>query len=685
MRKRALRYLVLCLLGFVAIGCSDVDTVDPQPVPGTLPTPFPGFTFPYVDLANSIIPLPNNLLLDPATGRVNLPGGTNDGVDSTVNAVNSLDGFSTTAPIVIPFRGTVIPSTVNQQTLPVYDSTTGQPALVTYRVESAAAGSVVTITPVRPLNPSTTYVVVLTQGIISALSNTPILADNLITFIQQPTPLVDGQGNSTTRFLTNEQANALEPVRRANQAVIGAAEQLTQTNRANIPFAFAFTTQSLFEALPAARNVVQTANVGLVNTTPGNNPIATAAGIPNVLPSVAQLFTQLGVPAAVPTAGISRIYRGTVAVPQFRANPLTDFWSDPPAQVGTTNVTWILCMPDQTIPAFAGPRPVVIFQHGITRSKGDMFVLASAFNSVGIATIAIDLPLHGDLKASPTAKDGDGFINPAKPRVTRDNVRQGVVGLYALNQAIFSGKSDVTGDGVPELVPGAANSDFNRPLYIGTSLGAMVGTLFVATEPNVNRAVLNVPGGRITYLLLASPTFGPPVLAGLAAAGIEPGTEDFVKFGIFTQTVIDDVDPLNYAEPAIAGTLRGGSKANLLQQLATADTVILPANQYDLATAFGEDPDYVQVAAISALALVAQAPAPQPGPGLFEVPNANHGALLDPSAGPTTAIVTQAIVFLAGNPTAQIPAGTIISAGMRAQMSITPTEDTSGYARAIGF
>lgn len=683
MRKRALRYLVLCLLGFVAIGCSDVDTIDPQPVPGTLPTASPGFTFPLVDLANGVIPLPNNLLLNPTTGKLNLPGGTDDGVDSTVNAANSLDGFSTTAPIVIPFRGTVVPGTVTQQNLPVFDSVTGQPVLGTYKVESATAGSVVTFVPVRPLNSNTNYVVVLTQGIISALSNTPILSDNVITFIQQPTPLVDGQGNSTTRLLTNEQANSLEPVRQANQPVIGAAEKLTNTNRANIPFAFAFKTQTLFTALPAARAVVQTANAGLVNTTPGNNPIATAAGVPNVLPSVAQLFTQLGVPAAVPTAGIASIYRGTIAVPQFRQDPLNGFWANPPVQTGTTNVTWIMCRPDPT--TFPGPRPVVIYQHGITRNKGDMFVLAAAFNSVGIATIAIDFPLHGDLKASATAKDGDGFLNPAKPRVTRDNVRQGVVGLYALNQAIFSGKSDVTGDGVPELVPGAANSDFNRPLFIGMSLGAMAGTLFEATEPNVNRGVLNVPGGRITYLLLNSPTFGPPVLAGLANAGIQPGTSDFVKFGIFTQTVLDDIDPLNYAEPVISGSLRGGSKANVLQQLATADTVILPEAQYDLANAFGEDPDYVQVAALKALALVQQATAPSPGPGLFEVPNANHGALLDPTAGPTTAIVTQAIVFLAGNPTAQIPAGTIIAAGMRAREAFTPTEDTSSYARAIGF
>ncbi len=678
---------MLCFVGLVAMGCNSTDTDSPQPVPVFLPTPFPGFTFPLVDLANSIIPLPNNFVLDPATGLVNLPGATG-GEDDTIDAANSLDGFSTTGPIVVPFRGTLVAATVNTDTMPVYDTTTGQPALVTYDVDNdaSATGAVVTIVPVRPLDPARTYVVVLTQGIISDLSNSPILSDNVINFIQQPTPLVDGQGNSTTRLLTNEQAQALEPVRQANQPVIGAAEQLTGADRTNIPFAFAFTTQTLFEALPVARGVVQAENPGLVNTTPGNFPIATQTGIPPIpnvfpgVPSVAQLFGLLGVPAAVPTDDIGLIYRGTVAVPQFRDNQLTDFWSNPPVQTGTTDVTFIACMPDPV--AFPGPRPAVIFQHGITRTKGDMFVLADAFNSIGFATIAIDLPLHGDLKADPNGEDGDGFINPAAPRVSRDNVRQGVVGLYALNNAIFSGQTDLSGDQIPEFVPGNANTPFNRPLFIGQSLGSIVGSVYVATEPNANRACLNVPGGRLVNLLLTSPTFGPPVLAGLANAGLQPGTPDFARFVIFTQAVFDDVDPLNYAAPAIAGSLRGGEGANVLQQIHLDDTVITPEAQFDLAISFGEEPDFVQVSALLAQALIQQATAPAAGPGMFEIPGAEHGALLDPAAGPTAQIVAQAVTFLCSpNPAF----GTIIDAGLRAQSTIQYHEDTTPYARAISF
>lgn len=690
MRKHALRYLLLGILGLVAFGCNSTDTIEPPPVPGTLPIPHPGYTFPHVDLANGVIPLPNNLLLNPQTGLVNLPGGTDDGVDSTVNAANSLNGFSTTGPIVIPFRGTVVHESVTQDTLPIYNAVTGQPVLARYNVEDSDTGSVVTVIPVRPLDPGTTHIVVLTRGIISALSNTPILSDNVINFIQQPTSLVDGAGNSTSRLLTNEQAQTLEPVRQANQAVIGAAEQLTKNSRANIPFAFSFNTQTLFEALPAAREVVIEDNAGLVNSLPAPVPAAFGHGPGDGNPLNGQTIEEFwasNLPQnlqAAPNAAIGSIYVGTVAVPQFRDNQLTDYWPTTPVKLSSRDVPFVLCLPDST--NFPGPRPVVIFQHGITTNKGVAFALANAFNNLGFAVISMDLPLHGGLKADPNGEDGDGFINPAKPRVSRDNLRQGAVGLYALNNAIFQGKTDLNGDGIPELVPGSANTPFNRPLFIGQSLGSMVGSLYVATEPNAGRAVLSVPGGRIINVLLTSPTFGPPILQGLAAVGIEPRTSDFTRFAIFTQAVLDDVDPLNYAQPAIAGTLRGGEGANILQQLHLDDTVITPEAQFDLGIAFGEAAEFKQVAALAPQALISQATAPAAGPGLFEVANAEHGALVNPAAGPTQQIVTQAITFLV-SPTPAF--GTIIDAGLRAaaksDLNAPAVEDHESYRRAVSF
>lgn len=677
MRKRALCYLVLSLLGLVAIGCNSSDSMEPQPLPQYLPTPgtFPPYTFPLVDLVNGKIPLPNNFVLDPATGQLNLPGGTTGTIDNTIDAANSLDGFSTTGPIVVPFRGPLIATSVTQASLPVYDTTTGQPIAAKYTVTEAEAGSVVTIVPVRPLSPDTTYIVVLTQGLTSALSNSPIIADNVINFIQQPTPLVDGSGESITLGLDDPTAQKLEAVRLANQPVIEGAATLTGTPRQQIPFAFSFTTQSLFTALPAAHAVVETANAPLVNGLPSSSPIAIGhidlPGPPNTPYSVDQFWNSL--PAqlqAVPHDKIERIYQVTVKVPQFRNNLLTDYWANPAVQTGTIDAKVLIFLP--TAAPGSTPVPAVIFQHGITRTKADAFVLANAFNSQGIAVVATDMPLHGDQKAPGATSDGEGFINPAMPRVSRDNIRQAVVNLYALTNAIYSGQTDIDGVAGPELVPGTIAS----PMFIGTSLGAMVGDLLIATDPHVGRAVLNVPGGRIVPLLLSSPAFGPPVLEGLAAKGIEPGTEEYAKFIIFTQAVLDDVDPLNYATAAVSGSLRGGTPSRFLQQLATNDTVILPENQYDLAIAAGANPAFAQVAGLMPMPLIAQIAAPYAGSGLFEF-QGDHGALLDPSKGPTVALVTQAITFLG--------TGNIANTGVHAQQAggSYQAEDLTPYAKAI--
>src|SRR5438552_15456983 len=42
-----------------------------------------------------------------------------------------------------------------------------------------------------------------------------------------------------------------------------------------------------------------------------------------------------------------------------------------------------------------GGWPVTIFQHGITRSREDMFGIADSFADSGSVVVAIDLPLHG--------------------------------------------------------------------------------------------------------------------------------------------------------------------------------------------------------------------------------------------------------------------------------------------------
>src|SRR5688572_26206545 len=88
MRKNWLWAALLPGLLIGVTGCPDVK-VDPDEV---------GSAGPIIefDPSNKIIPFPNNLLLDPATGRVNLPAQCNESPTSKATregVLNQLDGF----------------------------------------------------------------------------------------------------------------------------------------------------------------------------------------------------------------------------------------------------------------------------------------------------------------------------------------------------------------------------------------------------------------------------------------------------------------------------------------------------------------------------------------------------------------------------------------------------------------
>ncbi len=103
----------------------------------------------------------------------------------------------------------------------------------------------------------------------------------------------------------------------------------------------------------------------------------------------------------------------------------------------------------------------------------------------------------------------------------------------------------------------APNADFDgsRIAFVGQSLGSIVGTMFVHDRSERRTsALLNVPGGGIARLLDGSPTFGPRIRAGLAAAGVEAGTPHYDAFMVAAQTAVDSGDPINFGGVAAAAS-----------------------------------------------------------------------------------------------------------------------------------
>lgn len=253
------------------------------------------------------------------------------------------------------------------------------------------------------------------------------------------------------------------------------------------------------------------------------------------------------------------------------------------------------------------PNKVVIYQHGVGRSKDDAFLIANELCGQGFTVVAIDLPFHGGgtFGANPLAQAlppgvtaETAFFNLGNPRAARDNFRQSVVNLHYLTQVIAFGQAvklplpPPLGNGALQLpvlntgAPGVPTIHF-----LGHSLGALVGGVYTATDFYNLRAVLSSGGGRLTQTLLNSGTRGPAVLAQLAQNNLTPGSQGFDLFWLAAQTVLDDGDAINYAAPGLEGILKPSTAlaSRVLQQEMIGDNTIPNSSTRDLATAYSYD------------------------------------------------------------------------------------------------
>ena len=213
--------------------------------------------------------------------------------------------------------------------------------------------------------------------------------------------------------------------------------------------------------------------------------------------------------------------------------------------------------------------------------------------------------------------DGSGthMINLSSTLTSRDNLRQGEADLSILAVTIPSISYD--GDALPDL-------DGSTVQFVGSSMGSIMGTVFVAVEPTVTNAFLSVPMGGLARGLEASDTFGPRIRAGLeAAAGLVPGTPEYEQYFIVFQTVIDSGDPINWSTEAALW--------NDITLHEVINDAVVP-NSVPTAPLSGTEP-MIRAMGLTSYSSTQSDPAGLDVVGRF-VPPADHGSLLSPAASP---------------------------------------------------
>jgi dienelactone hydrolase len=429
----------------IAAGCAEGVEVDPGE---TTPVTVPVAEF---DPGQRIIPLPNALLMNPATGRLNVPPSCGElpgsGAERLRLAINQLDGFGTSEQsLVATFSEAVDPASLEGHVFLFRIAERGRPVLppeaplpvdvLTTSTQRAAADCAssssvpsVVIRPRAPLPGGSTYLVVMAAGITTESGRDVQPSATWALVRQSEPPVVFPEGSSESALPTRnetpfdpaepedlETLHGLDLLWRGHAELLGAVDLLAPAafggvieDRDDILLAWAFGTQTTVDLLQAEvpdspANWIETNAAPLVVAAPaagGGSPVSVEQAYAVALPGVAC--------AAVGCDAIGTIY----AASQLSAAPSVTSSSylagDDCSQVGAPAVAFgdpvaptrtcdrqlpVLAVVPLSAPPTSG-YPTVVFAHGLGRSKEDLLAVAGALARAGFASVAVDALDHG--------------------------------------------------------------------------------------------------------------------------------------------------------------------------------------------------------------------------------------------------------------------------------------------------
>lgn len=481
----------------------------------------------------------------------------------TVAALNRLEGFSTIGPIIVGFSKEIDPAG-SEKAMMIVDvddtSPTRGRAMPVFGVYYTTTDSDATVEdytllvhPHEPLRQRTRYAFVVGEGIKSAKDGSLVVASE-----------------ATKKLLDDEPGDYAESVRKALPLV----ETATSWKKESLRLATVFTTAGV-------RDVVEAMGVERRAAPPPKQTVA---------------FTV----EKKGDANDKRVrFVGRYESPEYRRpKPLGTFEvgadGRPKAQK-TESLEMYLTFSDATK---SGPRPIVIFGHGLGGDKDGVWGTTERLAELGIAVVGIDAPEHGS-RSDPPTKDGKsdlfqsvtGFFaaNPETKQFdmerVRDNFRQ--MGSDQLELVRFLktlGTLDLLPVGAPDGVP---DLDTSKILYLGHSFGSVLGPLVGALSPEILAACWNVGGDGLATLIRDSGLF-----SLLVDTFRPPGTpkSDVAKFFAITQAILDPGDPANFARfstlEALPGVPAWRAKDVLVQEV-QADNIVPNTSTEILARALG--------------------------------------------------------------------------------------------------
>lgn len=554
-----------------------------------------------MDEASQRMPLPANMLLDPDTDKVHLPIGEDDSQlrADAKRQVNGLDGFGLSSNLLFESTRPLDPATVTAENVALYELG-GMPREIETVAWLMADGIHVVIEPAEsPLKEQTSYGIVIFDGIQSA-EGSPLVAMPAGMLLKLTTPIY-ADGESQIGVVDDAKAQLLESVR------VEVAPLLDQIGRDNVVTAWSFRTQSVLAPLLERVNAAE--DLGL-SVDPVQENVMT--------PGEALLDFVIGISSIL---DVEEIWHGTIESPVY-LDPITRGFRED----GTHRVEDIAFT--MTIPQGADrdtPIPTVVFGHGLMTERRFVLALGDYFARKGFAVIAIDLPYHGtrthckrggpmsiphpltgelidldpckngttcaadgrcvdgqgnggydDLAMWPVINypmaSGSAFLEVEELAHTRDHFTQGLIDLHSLMRTIRHGDWRNTV---------GWTLDSSSISYVGQSLGGILGGTMTSINPDIQRAVWNVPGCDVVDMFDTSTYFAPQVAAFFQREAVNRTSYEAELFFDVARWIMDSVDP-----HSVAHLVQDSGQAVLIQ-LAQLDFIIPNWSTYKLQSISG--------------------------------------------------------------------------------------------------
>lgn len=613
MLKNSLLLLPLAL-GLAA--CGD-DDVMPMPDMG-MDASEPGVQAIFAPVADpmpwGVAPFPDDLYLD--EGRVALgsypseedapfPGYT----EALLEGFGDLDGFGGVTPVFVPIDGDLDPSSLPEDAAAsmgedascyLLDADPGSPTAFT-RVPAEvlwlADEQMIAIRPAdgSPLHGGSRYAAIVTTSVLDTDGRALGPADALIEVLAEDAPTDALLLEAREQYMPVVESADIETAQVAAIAVF--TVQSVEDDLVRVR-------EQLLENAPPAVTILEVISSGEALDARLGEPVGGQRG--------------LGIEGGVSHANIGWLIHGTIEVPSYL--------NETPGVHGVFSRTetgmeirrmepasFSLVLP---VDAAETPPRLVLFQHGITAERSDMVGIADSLAEAGYATLAIDAPYHGlrttmrnpDTRNRFTGEetpDGFGDIGGAAvivdfaglqdnrgelfefhPLYFRDALRQSAADLLAVVRAVRSTQFEgIAGDET------LAEFRFSpTPLaFIGNSLGGIIGSMFVAVEPEIGSAVLAVTGGNLTLLVQQSPSFNPAYIPQLfPLLGLDDGDIDYAtKPPIYYPELALWQMQMGRGDSGLYGDVLAEGDANIFMLMSKNDETVHNVNTESLAGAIG--------------------------------------------------------------------------------------------------